>query len=124
MGDTKKEYVVRTEEAGSIQISEDVVAAIAVSAALEVDGVGELAAGSSNPLSKKNAVRGVKLAFDGDTVAINLQIMAQYGHPIPALAQSGQESVASAVESMTELTVSQVNVRISGVTFGGETAQS
>ena len=45
VGDTKKEYVVCPDEMGSINISEDVVAAIAVSAALEVDGVGELDAG-------------------------------------------------------------------------------
>ena len=57
VGDTKKEYVVCPDEMGSINISEDVVAAIAVSAALEVDGVGELDAGSAGRRGKKRASR-------------------------------------------------------------------
>ena len=61
VSDTKKEYVVCPDEKGSINISEDVVAAIAVSAALEVEGVGELAQSAGAHRGKKNAVRGVKL---------------------------------------------------------------
>ncbi len=122
MGDTKKEYVVRPEEAGSINISEDVVAAIAVSAALEVDGVGDLSAGSSNPLSKKNGVKGVRLTIGDGSVIVDLHIMVKYGQPIPTVAQNVQDAVVNAVESMTELKVCQVNVRISGVTFGSELA--
>ena len=123
MGDTKKEYVVRPDEKGSINISEDVVAAIAVSAALEVDGVGEVVQNSGSYLSKKNAVRGVKLTIGDGSVIVDLQIMVKYGQPIPQVAQNVQEAVASAVESMTELKVCQVNVRISGVLFP-ETAAS
>ena len=116
MGDTKKEYVVCPDERGSINISEDVVAAIAVSAALEEEGVGQLAS-SGNGRSKKNAVKGVKLTIGDDTVIVDLQIMVKYGQPIPQVAQNVQEAVTNAVESMTELKVCQVNVRISGVTF-------
>lgn len=113
MGDTKKEYIVCPDERGSIHISEDVVAAIAVSAALEVDGVGELAQSGG----KKNAVKGVKLTLGSDSVIVDLQILVKYGQPISQVAQNVQEAVANAVESMTELKVCQVNVRISGVTF-------
>ena len=117
VGDTKKEYVVCSEEQGSINISEDVVAAIAVSAALEVDGVGQLESGS-NSRSKKNAVKGVKLTIGDGSVIVDLQILVKYGQPIPQVAQNVQEAVANAVESMTELKVCQVNVRIGGVVFG------
>lgn len=117
MGDTKKEYVVRPDEKGSINISEDVVAAIAVSAALEVDGVGEVVQNSGSYLSKKNAVKGVKLTIGDGSVIVDLQIMVKYGQPIPQVAQNVQDAVANAVESMTELKVCQVNVRISGVLF-------
>lgn len=123
MGDTKKEYVVRPDEKGSINISEDVVAAIAVSAALEVDGVGQLAQSSSNGYrGKKNAVKGVKLTIGDDCVIVDLQILVKYGQPIPQVAQNVQEAVVNAIESMTELKVCQVNVRISGVTFGEDAA--
>ena len=123
VGDTKKEYVVCPDEMGSINISEDVVAAIAVSAALEVDGVGELDAGSAGRRGKKSsAVKGVKLG-DG-SVIVDLQITVKYGVPIPQVAQNVQEAVTNAVESMTELKVCQVNVRISGVTFGENAASA
>ena len=117
MGDTKKEYVVRPDEKGSINISEDVVAAIAVSAALEVEGVGEVVQNSGSYLSKKNAVKGVKLTIGDGSVIVDLQIMVKYGQPSPQVAQNVQDAVANAVESMTELKVCQVNVRISGVLF-------
>ena len=120
MSDTKKEYVVRPDEQGSINISEDVVAAIAVSAAQEVEGVGEAMQSGSH--AKKNAVKGVKLTIGDGSVIIDLQLMVQYGQPIPTVAQNVQEAVANAVESMTELRVCQVNVRISGVTFGEDMA--
>ena len=124
MGDTKKEYVVRPDEKGSINISEDVVAAIAVSAALEGDGVGEVVQNSGSYLSKKNTVKGVKLTIGDGSVIVDLQIMVKYGHPIPQVAQNVQDAVANAVESMTELKVCQVNVRISGVLFQDNAASS
>ena len=37
-----KEYMIHQEEAGSIQISEDVLASIASTTAMEVDGVSAL----------------------------------------------------------------------------------
>lgn len=121
MGDTKKEYVVRPDEKGSINISEDVLAAIAVSAALEVDGVGELAVGGGH--NAKNAVKSVKLTIGEECVVVDMQIMVKYGQPIPTVAQNVQDAVAGAIESMTELKVCQVNVRINGVVFG-DTASS
>lgn len=119
MTDAKKEYVVRPDEKGSINISEDVVAAIAVSAAMEVDGVGEFSPNAAG--RKKNAVKGVKLTIDGNNVVVDLQIMVKYGLPIPTVAQNVQEAVFNAIESMTELKVRQVNVRINGVAFGEDT---
>lgn len=118
MGERSKEYIVDSQERGTINISEDVVAAIAVAAALEVDGVGEPAQESGQ--RKKNAVKGVKLTVGEDDVTIDLQIMVQYGHPIPQVAESVQDAVISAVESMTELKVHCVNVRIGGVNFADE----
>ena len=121
VGDTKKEYVVCPDEMGSINISEDVVASIA----LEVDGVGELDAGSAGRRGKKSsAVKGVKLTIGDGSVIVDLQITVKYGVPIPQVAQNVQEAVTNAVESMTELKVCQVNVRISGVTFGENAASA
>lgn len=118
MGETRKDYIVDSGEMGAINLSEDVVAAIAVNAALEVEGVGAL----NHNGHKKNAVRGVKLTVGEGEIMVDLQITVHYGHPIPQVARTVQDAVANAVESMTELKVSQVNVRISNVTFGEESA--
>lgn len=120
MGERSKEYIVDSQERGTINISEDVVAAIAVAAALEVDGVGEPAHDSDQ--RKKNAVKGVKLTVGEGSVAVDLHIMVQYGHPIPQVAEAVQDAVISAVESMTELKVHCVNVRVGGVNFVEEGA--
>ena len=71
-----------------------------------------------------SAVKGVKLTIGDGSVIVDLQITVKYGVPIPQVAQNVQEAVTNAVESMTELKVCQVNVRISGVTFGENAASA
>ena len=53
-----KEYITHPDEMGCIHISEDVVCAVAASAAAEVDGVSAM----MNASGKKGAARGVKIA--------------------------------------------------------------
>ena len=48
-------------------------------------------------------------------MAVNLK----YGYNIPAVSGRIQEKVKSAVETMTGLTVSDVNIRIAGVVMNG-----
>ena len=114
-----KEYVTHPEELGSINISEDVVAAIAASAAVEVDGVSGLVYGTNvhEVLAKKNISKGIKIDVGEDTVEIDVFIMVNFGNPIADIARSVQEAVSAAVENMTELKVSRVNVHVGGVSF-------
>ena len=125
MGDTKKEYVVCPDERGSIHISEDVVAAIAVSAALEVDGVAEVSCGSQNKKVKDLLERAnVQLPFvvemkDG-TAEITLHLVVAFGARIPAVAEKVQENVKSAVQSMANITVSRVDIVIAGLAVPAE----
>ena len=57
-----KEYISRPDELGNIHISEEVLAVIAAAAALEVEGVGSLAANLGSDLAgllgKKNYSKG------------------------------------------------------------------
>jgi uncharacterized alkaline shock family protein YloU len=116
-----REYVTHPEELGSINISEDVVSAIAAAAASEVDGVSGLVYGTSTNvhemLSRKNISKGVKLDIGEDSVAIDVFIMVRFGSPIADIAKNVQDAVAAAVENMTELKVSRVNVHVGGVSF-------
>jgi len=118
MGDNK-EYLTHPEENGSINISEDVVAAIAVGAACEVEGVIGMMSGGSNvsDLMKKNPNRGVKLSYVDDCIAVDLYLTVRYGHPIPEIAQNVQKAVANTVAATTGFTVGAVNVHIGAISI-------
>ena len=116
-----KEYVTQTDELGNIHISEEVLAVIAAAAALEVDGVRSLAAGSKDLLSKKcNPARGVHIQVAEDCVQVELAILVRYGYVILDVARAVQDAVITNIESMSGLKVSDVNISVSGVAFEKE----
>ena len=124
MGESK-EYMTLPEENGSINISEEVIAAIAVGAVREVEGVSGMMTnlgGSVTDLvtNKKNAqkgAKGVKIDMTGTALALDLYLTVQYGHAIPEVAENAQKAVASAVEAMTGCPVGTVNIHVGGVTL-------
>ena len=114
-----KEYFSKEVENGSIQISEEVVASVAAMAVLEVEGVCGLASNLgydiAEMLGKKTLAKGIRLSAEGETLRIDCEIVAQFGQPVFVLARTVQEHVKSCVESLTGLTVTQVNVNVSGI---------
>lgn len=120
-----KEYMTLPEENGSINISEEVIAAIAVGAVREVEGVSGMMTtmgGSVTDLvnNRKNAqkgAKGVKIDMTGTALALDLYLTVQYGHAIPEVAENAQKAVASAVEAMTGCPVGTVNIHVGGVTL-------
>ena len=105
-----KEYVSRSDELGNIHISEEVLAVIAAAAALEVEGVGGLAANLGTDLAellgKKTLSRGIRLEVAEENVTVDVNILVKYGHSI---------------EATSGLTVEAVNVNVGGVIFDKET---
>ena len=116
-----KEYVSRADELGNIHISEEVLAAIAAAAAMEVEGVSSLAANLGRDiadlLGKKNLAKGVRVKMEDDRVEVELSVLMTYGHTIPEIGKAVQENVKAAIESMTGLDVAGINVNVAGVTF-------
>ena len=120
-----KEYMTLPEEKGSINISEEVIAAIAVGAVREVEGVSGMMTSMGNSVidlvnNRKNAqkgAKGVKIDMTGTALALDLYLTVQYGHAIPEVAENAQKSVASAVEAMTGCPVGTVNIHVGGVTL-------
>ena len=118
-----KEYMTLPEENGSINISEEVIAAIAVGAVREVEGVSGMMTNLGNSVSdlvnnRKNAqkgVRGVKIDMTGAALVLDLYLTVQYGHPIPEVAGCAQKAVSGAVEAMTGCAVEAVNIHVGGV---------
>ncbi|MCI8913051.1 MAG: Asp23/Gls24 family envelope stress response protein [Lawsonibacter sp.] len=112
MGESK-DYVSRSDELGNIHISEEVLAAISAAAALEVEGVSSLTA---NP-SKKNAAKGVHVKLEEEKVVVTMSVLMAYGHTIPEMGRAVQEAVKTAIESMSGLEVSAVNISVGGIVF-------
>ena len=120
-----KEYMTLPEENGSINISEEVIAAIAVGAVREVEGVSGMMTSMGNSVTdlvnnRKNAqkgAKGVKIDMTGTALTLDLYLTVEYGHAIPEVAENAQKAVASAVEAMTGCPVGTVNIHVGGVTL-------
>lgn len=104
---------------GTVQISDEVVAIIAGLAATEVDGVASMAGNITNELvgklGMKNLSKGVKVEVMEGVVSVDLALNIKYGYSIPKTSANVQEKVKSAIENMTGLEVSDVNVSIADV---------
>ena len=104
---------------GSVQIADDVVAMIASLAATEIDGVSALVGNITNELMSKvgmkKLTKGVKVDIIENVVTIDLAIILEYGFNIPKTCQKVQDKVKTAVENMTGLNCTDVNIRIIGV---------
>lgn len=113
-------YVLQEDEnIGTVKIADDVVAMIAGIAATEVDGVYAMAGNITNELMSKvgmkSLTKGVKVDVLNKVVSVDLSLVLEYAYNIPATCGKVQEKVRSAIENMTGLEVSEVNIRIAGV---------
>ena len=117
--DTMSYAIHEDHTIGEVQIADEVVAIIAGLAATEVKGVASMYGNITNELVAKlgmrNLSKGVKISVDEECVSVDLTINQEYGYSIPEVASAVQERVKSAIENMTGLEVSDVNIRIAGV---------
>lgn len=116
----KKNLVLQDDEnKGQVQIADDVVAMIASLAATEVDGVFALEGNMTHDLLTKVGVKklakGVKVDVNSSNVKVDLAITMKYGVNIPGTCAKVQDKVKVAIENMTGLTCSDINIRIVGV---------
>ena len=105
---------------GSLQISTEVLGKIARCAALEVAGVAEVSCGSQNRkvkdfLERANVQSPVTVEMRDGTAEITLHLVVAFGARIPSVAEKVQESVKTAVQNMTNVTVSRVDLVIAGL---------
>lgn len=104
---------------GQVQIADEVVAIIAGLAATEVEGVASMAGNITNELvaklGMKNLAKGVRVEVSPEAVVVDMALNIKYGYAIPGTSKAVQEKVKTAIENMTGLNVSEVNIRIAGV---------
>lgn len=105
---------------GSLQISTEVIGKIARCAALEIEGVAEVSCGQQNKKVKDlleiaSLQSPVTVTMREGTAEITLNLLVNFGVRIPSVAEKVQENVKSAVQSMTNVTVSRVDLVIAGL---------
>ena len=109
---------------GEVKVADEVIAIIAGLAATEIEGVASMAGNITNELvsklGMKNLSKGVKISVKDETVAVALALNLEYGYQIPEVSKKVQEKVKSAIETMTGLEVSHVNIRIAAVNTEAE----
>ena len=129
MTDNKKDmrdtYTIYDDQTiGKVQIADEVVAIIAGLAATEAEGVASMAGNITNELvgklGMKNLSKGVKVDVLENVVCVNLNLNLEYGYSIPETCKKVQEKVKTAIENMTGLEVSDVNISIAGVALEEE----
>lgn len=113
--------MAESNQIGQIQIADGVIAIIAGLAATEVEGIagmaGSFTGGIAEILGKKNLSKGVKVEVGESEVSIDLFLVVKFGVKIPEVALAVQKKVKNAVETMTGLSVIEINLHITGVHF-------
>lgn len=119
MAEDRKAYTIRDDDLGTVNIAEEVVAIIAGLAATEVEGVSSMAGNITNELvsklGMKNLSKGIRIALSDGVVGVDVALNIAFGYAIPDVSTKVQEKVKTAIENMTGLTVSRVDVRIASV---------
>lgn len=118
--DLRDAYTICDDQSiGKVQIADEVVAIIAGLAATEVKGVAAMAGNITNELvgklGMKNLSKGVRIDVLEDVVSVDLNLILEYGYNIPDTCKKVQDRVRTAIENMTGLQVSDVNISIASV---------
>lgn len=118
MGDN---YISCQDANGSINISEEVITSMVRGAITEIEGVAGISTTAGAELAEligiKTVSKGVKVQIVDDTVKVDAIILVRYGCNIVNVARGVQSSVAEAVQAITGIEKTEVNVHVSGVAF-------
>lgn len=113
------EILENDTELGSVHIHHNVIATISRLAAVKVPGVHDLSGGIVDDIAgmirKKSGDKGIRVQFEDGGVAIQLNVILEYGVRIPHVAWQLQTEVRQAVEQMTGKHVASVQVIVQGV---------
>ena len=109
----------RTTELGAVKINNNAITTIASIAAMEIKGVSKIGGGIGKTLfdflCKKGTTKGVKIIAVSGDIKLTVYITVEYGVDITRIADEVQENVKMAVEKMTGLVLSGVDVVVEGV---------
>lgn len=104
---------------GKVQVADEVICAIAGLASTEVEGVSTLGKELTHDMITRSGIKNlskcVKIDTSGNTVSVRVAVSLNGERPIPEVSEGVTEHVRTAIEAMTGMTVSNVEVNIIGV---------
>ena len=110
---------VNINDESTLSIDGGVVEKIVAMTAREVDGVLQLKGNLINSLPGLrgyDTTKGVSVEMSGDDACtVNIAVILEYGKSAPRVFQELHDKVAGAIETMTGLKVTAVNVRVTNV---------
>ncbi len=111
---------------GRCIISEEVIATIAATAAVEVPGVASMANRSIDirGLVSSSGNKSVAVINNESETVVDVYVNLKAGFRIPEVAGQIQRQVKSAVQSMTGKPVTKINVHIEGMELEDKAAES
>jgi len=116
-----KGYIKSSDEKGSINICQSVVAVIAASAAVENEGVHGLYQSMGRELTtvsgKKGISRGIRININEDSITVDVYFIVNLGYAVNEVGAAVQKAVKTAIEEAVGTSVSEVNVHICGVSL-------
>lgn len=110
-----------SNEYGKIDVSDEVIAILAGSAALECYGLVGMASrkqlmdGITELLGRENLSRGVEVRRESEVLHIDLYIIVSYGTKISEVAHNVQNRVKYVLNDVVGLQVDLVNIFVQGV---------
>ena len=106
---------------GEVKIADEVVAIIAGLAASEVKGVASMAGNATRELIERIGVKslskGVRVQVEENEVRVAMNVNIRYGYNVPETSSEIQDKVKTAIETMTGLDVTEININIVSVTM-------
>jgi len=109
----------KKNDLGMLKINNEVIASIARNAALQVDGVESIKRNILSMITdlfnKGYNNKGISLEINESEVKIGVTIVVRFGVTIPDVSSLVQENIRTAIEEMTGLSVSEVNVNIADI---------
>ena len=109
----------QVQTAGSLKISQDVLSAIAKYAACEIEGVEALAESRLPRSLSKNGIttKPIAIELNDDVAVVDIGVILKNGAKIPEVSEVLQKAIKDAVQNMTGITVSKVNVHVENIVF-------
>ena len=120
MAEVVSTYTIKDDGGtGTVKIADEVVTVIAAYAATEVKGVVSVAGGITNNMVARKGIKalskGVKVSVEEGRIAVDLLVSLEYGYSIPEVGAAIQEKVKTAIENMTGMEVTGVNVKVADI---------